>query len=146
MKTVRKVLVYVTQARRLLVLAHPFHPEAGLQVPGGTIRDGEDSRAAAAREIEEETGLADLLIGDLLGETEYRWRLPERDRLDHRFFFHATVAGSVAETWRHYETQAEDGSPPIAFDFSWWDLSGDPPPLVHGHGDLLTELRARLGL
>lgn len=140
----RKALIYVTQGRRLLVLAHPFHPDAGLQVPGGTIRDGEDPRAAAAREVVEETGLADVVIGDRLGEATYRWRLPDRDRLDHRFFFHATVGTPVPETWRHYEAQAEDGSPPIAFDFSWWDLSGDLPPLVHGQGEMLPSLIASM--
>jgi len=116
-----------------------------MQVPGGTIRDGEAPAAAASREIAEETGLGGATLGALRGEAAYRWRLPDRHRLDRRFFFHATIAGAAPESWRHFEMEAENGSAPIAFDFSWWDLGEGMPTLTHGQGDLLPRLRARLG-
>jgi 8-oxo-dGTP diphosphatase len=36
-----KVIVYVTSADHLLVFRQPEFPEAGLQVPGGTVDHGE---------------------------------------------------------------------------------------------------------
>ncbi|MCO6502731.1 MAG: NUDIX domain-containing protein [Acidimicrobiales bacterium] len=47
---VRKALAYVTAGTRLLLLVHPDHPEAGIQVPAGTIRSGEEPGDAALRE------------------------------------------------------------------------------------------------
>jgi ADP-ribose pyrophosphatase YjhB (NUDIX family) len=58
---VNKVVAYIVRDKRgrreLLVFRHRDHPEAGLQVPAGTVRYGEDIRAALVREISEETGL-----------------------------------------------------------------------------------------
>ncbi len=42
----------------LLVLEHAEQPEAGLQVPGGTVARAEPPLAAVAREVLEENGLA----------------------------------------------------------------------------------------
>ncbi|MBM3533520.1 MAG: NUDIX domain-containing protein [Alphaproteobacteria bacterium] len=96
---VRKALVYLTQGHRLLVFSHPFHPEAGLQVPGGTIEEGEDPADAARRELTEETGLGGFALQGLLGQADYAWQA----RIDRRFVFHATIAVPVAKTWRHFE-------------------------------------------
>jgi len=63
-----KMLVYITHANRLLVFRHPHHPEAGIQVPTGTIEQGESPEDAALREAFEETGLSNLEIGTFLGE------------------------------------------------------------------------------
>ena len=41
----------------LFVFEHAGQPEAGLQVPGGTVEDGEAPLAAVAREVAEESGL-----------------------------------------------------------------------------------------
>jgi 8-oxo-dGTP pyrophosphatase MutT (NUDIX family) len=61
--TVAKSFVYLTRGRGdLLVLAHPDHPEAGLQVPAGTIKKGETPEQAAARELVEETGIGEARI------------------------------------------------------------------------------------
>jgi 8-oxo-dGTP diphosphatase len=64
-----KAFIYVTRdARDLLVLAHPDHPEIGLQVPAGTIEAGETPEQAAMREASEETGLSSFHINAFLGE------------------------------------------------------------------------------
>jgi hypothetical protein len=65
-----KVYAYTTNQGRLLVFNHPLSPEAGVQVPGGTVKPGEDS-AAVLREAWEETGLSGLEIVTFLGGTEY---------------------------------------------------------------------------
>ena len=61
MEIKRKVLAYITKddhdERKILVFEHKDHPEAGLQVPGGTIEEDESLIDALFREIEEETGI-----------------------------------------------------------------------------------------
>jgi ADP-ribose pyrophosphatase YjhB (NUDIX family) len=63
-----KVLAYITHGDRLLVFSHPHAPEAGIQVPGGTNREGENPEEAIMREAREETGLKDLRLQAFLGE------------------------------------------------------------------------------
>lgn len=55
----RKVLAYITNRQRLLVFSHLDIPEAGIQVPGGTLEDGESPEEGVLREAYEETGLED---------------------------------------------------------------------------------------
>jgi 8-oxo-dGTP pyrophosphatase MutT (NUDIX family) len=45
-----------------------YHPNAGVQLPAGTVEAGESAAAAGMREAREETGLQDLVWGGLLGE------------------------------------------------------------------------------
>ena len=45
-----KVLAYITHGERLLIFSHPDCPEAGLQVPAGTLEPGEDPAEGAMRE------------------------------------------------------------------------------------------------
>ena len=45
------------EARELLVFQHAGMPEASLQVPGGTVEQGETPIDAVAREVLEESGL-----------------------------------------------------------------------------------------
>jgi len=47
---IQKVLAYVTWGDKLLVFSHPDFPEAGIQVPAGTIEPGEEPEAAVLRE------------------------------------------------------------------------------------------------
>jgi 8-oxo-dGTP pyrophosphatase MutT (NUDIX family) len=48
----------------LLLLRHPF---AGFQIPAGTVNPGETPRNAILREVAEESGLKNVLIGTDLG-------------------------------------------------------------------------------
>ena len=48
---INKVLAYVTRGDRLLVFKHRDFPEAGLQVPAGTIEEGESPHDAVLREV-----------------------------------------------------------------------------------------------
>src|SRR6188472_422759 len=43
------------------------HPEAGVQLVKGRIEPGENARAAALRELQEEAGIADMAIASDLG-------------------------------------------------------------------------------
>jgi 8-oxo-dGTP pyrophosphatase MutT (NUDIX family) len=138
---VDKVYVYITHGDRLLVFTQPEAPEAGVQVPGGSIDPGEAPAAAAMREAFEETGLENLHMVAALGECSFDAQafgapLPHR-----RFFYHLVCKGRPPERWRHYERHRSDGiDEPIAFDLYWVALGGDGPELVAEMGALLGRL------
>jgi NUDIX domain len=53
-KVKHKVFAYITHCNRLLVFVHPFAPEAGIQIPAGTIKANERPEEAVLREAFEE--------------------------------------------------------------------------------------------
>ena len=140
-----KVVAYITNRGRLLVFAHPLSPEAGIQVPAGTLRDGEDPEVGVLREAWEETGLDGLRLVRFLGEVTRDMSDVYRDELHHRRFYHLACPGNPPDRWRHFEEDPSDGSPgPIPFDFFWARLPDEVPELIAGHGALLPRLLASL--
>ncbi|MGK9167614.1 NUDIX domain-containing protein [Inquilinus limosus] len=131
--------MYLTRyARDLLVLAHPDHPDAGLQVPAGTVQRGESPAEAAARELLEETGIGRARIVNFLGEALDDMRLFGRQELHRRFFYHATFDDVGPDRWFHWEEHG--GNSPIRFELFWWNSLHGLPGLTAGHGDLLARL------
>ncbi|MDP6038397.1 MAG: NUDIX domain-containing protein [Candidatus Latescibacteria bacterium] len=69
--TVHKVTAFITReqngTRELLVFQHP---NAGIQLPAGTVERGEDIEAAVVREAQEETGIQNFHIQTHLGGIE----------------------------------------------------------------------------
>ncbi len=112
-RRVDKVVVYITRGDLLLVFTHPDFPEAGLQVPAGTVEVGEAPADAARREAHEETGLERLSGWTFLGERERDMRDFGRDEVQRRFFFHARCDGPDArERWRWIERFPSEGEAP----------------------------------
>jgi len=70
--TVHKVTAFITrtgpQGQPQLLLFQ--HPQAGVQIPAGTVDEGEDWQTAVLREAVEETGLTQLTIQRYLGQIE----------------------------------------------------------------------------
>ncbi|HEU4424576.1 MAG TPA: NUDIX domain-containing protein, partial [Pilimelia sp.] len=61
----QKVVAYIVRDGRLLVFVHAddqHFDQSGLQVPAGTVRDGEPPKDAVLREAFEETSLAGLRV------------------------------------------------------------------------------------
>lgn len=144
-----KVVVYLTRRHpttgepQLLVFDHVDAPEAGTQVPAGTIDAGEDVVAAAVREVVEETGLDGIVVAAELGTADVDLRAYGIDAVARRHFVHAvvdTVDPGRGERWHHVERHRSDGGPPVTFALYWAPL-GSPPPLAGGLGARLSMLR-----
>lgn len=135
----RRVYAYITSGRRLLVFEHLDHPEAGIQVPAGTLEPGEDPREAVLREAWEETGLQRLELVAPLGTLVYDMRCfgVEERQLAH--YYHLHCLGDAPPRWRHDETSG-GAHAPIRFELYWADLDR-PPPLVALDAALLGPLR-----
>lgn len=138
-----KIIAYVTQGDKLLVFSHPLYPEAGIQVPAGTVKPGELPDEAALREIREETGLHELEMRSFLGVSEYDLSPPGRTQVQRRYFFHVECRQETPSTWRHYEDDPSDGSTEqIEFEFFWARFPDRVPELSGGQGELLYKLAA----
>ena len=124
--TKKKAIVYVVKDRKLLVFRHVdfSYEEVGIQVPAGTIDEGEEPEAAALRELQEETGYTDFKIISLLGTATYDMH-PQKQEIHERFFFLAESIGALPERWESQEDH--DGKvPPTRFECFWI-------PLKRGH-------------
>jgi 8-oxo-dGTP pyrophosphatase MutT (NUDIX family) len=132
-----KVLIYATQSDRLLTFSQPDFPEAGLQVPGGTVEPDEEIEEAARREFQEESGLKAEAPFTLLGRKVYR--LPHE--IHDRHFFHVALLGEYPEAWDTREETPSVGGPPIRFRFGWNRLG--EVNLAADMGAFLARLRTR---
>lgn len=137
-----KAMAYITHRDRLLVFRQPDFPEAGIQVPGGSIEPGEPPEVAVLREAFEETGLGGLRLVCFLGERKPDGRSWGHDEIHRRYFYHLRCEGAeLPETWRHAEQTPSDGSPgPITFELFWAPLPDGVPPLIAEMDALLPEL------
>jgi 8-oxo-dGTP pyrophosphatase MutT (NUDIX family) len=143
----RKAFAYITHNDRLLVFVHPHVPEAGIQVPAGTLKPGERPEAAVMREAVEETGLAELKLTGYLGEARRDMSDFGLDEIHHRTFYHLRCESDPPERWQHYETDLPDGdAEPILFEFFWARLPHGVPDLIADHGSMIPRLIAHLNL
>ncbi|MET7333969.1 NUDIX domain-containing protein [Nonomuraea sp. NPDC005650] len=121
-----KALCYVVREGELLVFRHLDHSfeEVGVQIPAGTVREGEDPRDAALREAREETGLHDFSVVRKLGVAEYD-TTPYRAELQRRHVFQLALHEETPDRWMSSEDHDGVG-PPTRFECFWI-------PLEHGH-------------
>jgi len=136
-----KVFAYITHGDRLLVFSHPNSPEAGIQVPAGTLKNDERPEDGVMREALEETGLTDLAFIGFLGEVERDMSDFGLDQIHHRRFYHLRCEGDPLDTWRHAESDPSDGSTEsIVFEFFWAPMPDGITDLIASHGDMLPVL------
>lgn len=142
-----KVMAYITHGTRLLVFRQPDFPEAGIQVPGGSVGPGEPLHTAVIREAREETGLNQLLVEALLGDIQHDWSPRGRFEIHHRHYYHLTTSGELPETWHHHETDPSEGvHDRILFELFWVDLPDGVPSLVSCMDEMLPQLVSRMSL
>jgi ADP-ribose pyrophosphatase YjhB (NUDIX family) len=116
MALIDKVLAYITRhnCTQLLVFDHRHSPEAGTQVPAGTVEVAESIEQALWREVQEESGLMKTqlsLIGKL---AEYE----DAQRGTRRHIYHLITRGALPDTWTQIVAGSGDDSGFI-FDFRW---------------------------
>lgn len=121
-----KVAAYITRGDNLLVFRQPAAPEAGIQVPAGTLEAGEELQQAVLREALEETGLQDLELIAYLGRHEATFEDEQgRPVAIRRHFFHLRCNGHAPARWRHWEMTPSGGvEGPILFELWWTPLAG----------------------
>ena len=130
----RKVKVYGYLIReqqgdtQVLVFDHVDFPEAGTQVPGGTVDPGEGLAEAVLREVFEESGVDGLIVVRELGVMELA--VPERDEVQERHFFHLTADRDLPEEWVHVVSSGTEDTG-LRFRFFWLD-AGQAAPLLAG--------------
>ena len=148
MKITRKAYAYITHRNCLLVFAHRDYPEAGIQIPGGTIEPGEAPEDAVLREAYEETGLKALTLVALLGY--YEREMPEftHQEIQQRWMFHLSCdEPTPPENWLHIEENPSEGDErDYAFQLFWVNLPDGVPDLIGGRGDMLDKLIESMGI
>lgn len=140
LRTVQKVIAYITQGERLLVFSHPYEPEAGIQVPGGSVEPDESPEQAVLREAQEETALSDLTIVSKLGEQVIDVSDYGRDEIYHRHFYHVRFTGKSAERWRTVEKFSSDGTGEHIFELYWVHMPDEVPELIADQGAFLSKV------
>jgi 8-oxo-dGTP pyrophosphatase MutT (NUDIX family) len=118
----QKVLAYIIRhcpgGKELLVFDHRDFSDAGVQVPAGTVEEGESLEQALFREVREESGLTGLTLLRKLGESEE----PEWNR--HRHYYLLEATGELPDRWEwvtndfHDEAHRERNEP-LVFCFRW---------------------------
>jgi 8-oxo-dGTP pyrophosphatase MutT (NUDIX family) len=125
-----KVLAYITRAQQnetqLLVFTHRDHPDAGLQIPAGTVEESEEIEHALFREIQEESGLtrSDLKLIRKLAEHPQ----PEWNNIRH--VFHLAALKPLPDSWNwltndydNDEARARDER--LVFCYRWESLKNN---------------------
>jgi 8-oxo-dGTP pyrophosphatase MutT (NUDIX family) len=145
----RKAFAYITRRDHLLIFSHPDSPEAGLQVPAGTLKEGEILAEGVLREAREETGLTQLRLGAFLGEVQRDMSDFGKAEVHQRYFYHVWCDEDAPERWMHGEFDASDDPiqrTPIRFEFFWVALPDGVPPLIADHDACLPALIRTLRL
>ncbi len=142
-----KVMSYITHGTRLLVFHEPDFPEAGIQVPGGSVGPNEPLDLAVMREAREETGLEQLRLEAFLGDTRHDFSPRGRFEIHHRHYYHLTVSDDVPDTWHHHETDPSEGvHDSILFKLYWVHLPYGVPRLISDMDEMLSQLVSRMGI
>ena len=120
-----RAVVLDGQDRVLLIRARdPFAPAKGewWELPGGGMEPGEESAAAAAREVHEETGLLDVDVGPCVWQHDARFTFAglRFDQLEHIHV--ARWSGTGDE--QPYRPGGLEMLEQLAFSgFGWWTAS-----------------------
>ncbi|MCL1696192.1 MULTISPECIES: NUDIX domain-containing protein [unclassified Lysinibacillus] len=140
MHVVEKAFGYITREHegQLQVLVFEQNTEgAGIQIPKGTVEEGETPLEAVKREMFEETGLSDLVVKGLIAQDYFNHH---SGLLQKRYFYHLTT-NEQRDSWKHYPTGVNE----VGFEFSfYWITDEQQVTLVNGHGDYLYRVLARV--
>ncbi len=141
MRRKQKAYGYITRRRngqlQVLVFDHIDYPDAGTQVPGGSVDPGETPVESAVRECYEEAGVTGLTVVRELGVFELP--VPERGQLQERHFVHLVPLEELPDRWDHTVTHG-DGDKGLRFRFFWIAARQAAPLLAGQQGIFLPAL------
>lgn len=141
-RSVKKAVGYVVRQGKLLVFTHDDFPMeiTGVQVPAGSIAEGESPADAVVREVGEETGLTARIVRSLGVESYDMW--PAKPEVHERHFFQLElVHPDVPERWTCGEQDPSDGGEPVSWT-CWWMALTDAHVLCAGFGARLGSVEA----
>lgn len=140
MATIEKVIIYITRTSargdELLVFDHRDEPDAGTQVPAGTVDPGESFAVAAVRELHEESGLANIPLNGPIDA--YDWLNPTTGNLHVRQVYHAAVSG-LPDAW-HHEVHGGGDDAGRVFVYRWIALADAVDGLAGHQGRSIAKL------
>lgn len=143
-KTKRKVFAYITRMNKarkeLLVFEHRDFPEAGIQVPAGTVEASEILIDALLREVEEESGLTTFSTIQFLGNQEFI--ATAKKEIHQRYFYHLTFEEDSPNTFQHIVTGTGEDEH-LVFDYLWLPLN-NLPKLIANHDGMISFLKGRV--
>jgi len=135
---IKKAYGYITRElenkTQVLVFSHKDIPEAGIQVPKGTVKEHEYTFDAIIREVKEETGIHRFEVNKLIGEDHWI----NDDGVIHNRYFYEIVCNELADEWEH-DPSGGGEEKGLTFQF-FWISSYDEVELIRGHADHLKEL------
>ena len=115
-KTAAYIFRRAKQQNELLIFSHRDYPDVPVQVPGGTVDEGEEIIDALYREVEEEAGLVGLSIVRKLGTYQFYWQ--DINGEVERHFFLLEVLSDVSDKWEH-EVCGKGIDSGLVFSYSW---------------------------
>jgi 8-oxo-dGTP diphosphatase len=133
----QKVLAYIIRVhdgeKQLLLLLHRDYPEAGIQVPGGTVEPGEAFESALLREVYEETGLTNVKIIKKLTDCIFFNTYKQEEQERHVYLL--DTVSDTKEEWEHVvEGEGEDKG--LVYKFIWSPID-NLPMLRSDHGNYI---------
>lgn len=138
---IQKVLAYITRERdgrvELLVFDHVDAPEAGTQVPAGSIDPGESPLEAAVREAFEEVGVDRLTLVRVVGRFPFLNPVTGRWHERHVHWFKAP--SGLPERWVHTVSDGVDDKG-MRFECFWIDAAEAVTALSGQQGEYLREM------
>ena len=140
-RIVEKVLIYAfsEDLTRVLAFRQPDHPEAGIQIPAGTVEIGEKADHAARREFREETGfeVPEPMVLVAQSVSDMREFKPE---IHLRSWFAVRNHGDLLpeRDW-HHDEQTPDRET-LRYEYIWFGVES-ATGFIAGQGDLACEAR-----
>lgn len=140
MQVVEKAYGYITrehEGHKQVLVFEQNTEGSGVQIPKGTIEEGETPLEAIAREMYEETGLTDLVVRDLIAQDYFEHY---SGALHKRYFYHLTTH-EKRDSWQHDPTGMNESG--LQFSFYWINDTREVL-LAKGHGDYLYRIVSKV--
>ena len=125
----------------LLAFRHRDQTLAGLQVPAGTVDEGEDIVQSAKREVFEESGL--VLDDSLSFRGAFEYIRPDNGTSHLRHVFHHHYTGDTQEQWTHVVSGVGDDAQ-LVFEYAWYPVTNCIDGLIGQQGRYLPSLYKKI--